>query len=303
MERNFTKHSKAQSLFLGKLNGLPKEKSLDGFIYVMMTSNLKDPLMDIDRQTRHDSESNKYTLSKSEAERLNSGEFENWIKRFYFGFSNDLKEVYLNYAGRNDFNLLDTFYKSIHFLKKEDEKFAYNDGIINSNSLDRSHCLSVIRKYKNELIAELDWRIKRINPNNHYTYYPTDAETIGYYNAIYFKGFKLLNHARFVENSKEVYDRLTERVIHPETSIETFAKLFSGNSELFVEKVVWTGGINELNYFLKGIKQKLTTGKIYVIGNRLFVSENGVEFGSETIKNNRDVPNSYDYLDKILSLF
>ncbi|MCB0463363.1 MAG: hypothetical protein KDC81_11725 [Flavobacteriaceae bacterium] len=303
MDRNFAEYTKAQTLILNRLHGLPKENSLEGFIFFMMTRDINNPLLDIDKQIRYDKESKKYALSIEEAERLNSGEFENWIKNAYFGFSDDLKEFFLNCVGHNDFNLLDTFYMAIHFLMKEDDKFAFNEGLVTSNLLDRSYCLSVIRKYKNELIAELEWRIKRINPNNHYSYYPNNAEIVGYYNAIYLKGFKLLNHARFVENTKAVYDLLTVKLIHPATSIETFAKLFSGNSELFVEKVVWTGGINELNYFLKGIKQKLTTGKIYVIANRLFVNENGKEFGSETIKNNRDTPNSYDYLDKILCLF
>ena len=303
MNIGFTEYNKAQSKLLGRLYGLPKENSLEGFVFYMLTRDVNDTLLNVDKQIRLDKVNQKYTASIEEADELNSGEFANWTKNAYFGFSNELKEFFINYTGHNDFNLLDIFYKAIHFLKNEDDKYAYNEGKVDSNNLNRSYCLSLIKKYKNELIAELEWLIKRINPNNYYSYYPNDEEIKGYYNTIYLKGFRLLNYSRFSENSKDIYDKLTDRFLDEGTSVETFVKLFSGTNELFVEKPIWKGKVNELNYFLKKLNNKLTTGSIFIIGDRLFVKEDGSPFGSDTIKNNRKSPNSYKYIDEIIALF
>lgn len=298
---NIEGYKESEDSLFSDLFGLPKMKSLDGFLYLHFSHQIDGNIMFDERRERLDSENYTYRISLEEEKNLIDGEFENLIKSRYNSFHNILRAYFMNYVNFHDIEMIKTLARAIYFLKDQERYYGYTQGEIISASLNRNLLLSIIKRHTKELISELEWRINRINPNDHFSYFPADEEIKGFFKAIYLKSFNLLNKKKFNENSKEIYLKLVPRFLDENTTVEELHKLFSGNSEIFVERIVWTGYTNELRYFLRKLKDKLRKREIFKIAERLFKDSEGKNF--QNLNNTSKPPTSKSDIHVIIDLF
>lgn len=298
---NNDKYKESVDSLFGDLFGLPKMKSLDGFLYLHFSNQIEGNIMFDERRERLDSEKHAYRISLKEEKALIDGDFENLVKSRYNSFHDTLRAYFITYLNFHDIEMIKTLARAIYFLKDQERYYGYTQGEIISASLNRNLLLSIIKRHTKELISELEWRINRINPNDHFSYFPTDEEIKGYFEAIYIKAFNLLNKKKFNENSKEIYNKLVPRFLDENTTVEELHKLFSGNLEIFAERIVWSGHTNELRYFLRQLKNKLAKRQMFKLAERLFKNSEGKNF--QKLNNTSEPPNSSFDIDEIIVLF
>ncbi len=303
IESEYSKYVKSENRFLASLFALPKTKSLDGFLYYKFSSQIEGYALAHDRREFLDTNNLTYELSLQEEEELNNGKFENLIKTIYNNFHAFLREFFISKNNFHDIELIKTFAKAIYFLKDHDKYYGYNEGRVISQSLNRNHFLSIIKRHTNELISELEWRINRLNPHNYTNFNSNDKECKMFFDSIITKGLILINKKKYRNNFEDIYNGLVPRFFSEETNTEEFSKIFSGKVEIFIDTIKWNGNTNSLSYFLRQLykKHKLSNNKYFLFAEKNIVNQEGQNYSK--LKDNKSIPNDATEIDSIVDLF
>ncbi|WP_157365035.1 hypothetical protein [Arenibacter algicola] len=244
-----------------------------------------------------------YTLTKEEISFVNNDKLAKEIDYLFERFHLELRKSHLFFVNKNDFDLVHTYARCIYYLKGSLEVSPYKEGRIIAPSLDWNSLLMRVKRSTTELIAELDWRISRLNPNNYLVCNLTDEELKTFFDAILANTFRLYDSKSFVANFDKISQKLIPNYFHKDTTAEDLFKLFKGGLQIFANPLIWVGATNSLSYFLRQLnaKEKLLKHTYFQTAEKLLSNNNGELFSG--LKNNKSVPANAIEIDAIVDLF
>ena len=294
---------------LNMLWNIPTVKYLDGWIYKHYESksiNWSYAMINGDYDPKlysNDFDTSTYKLKQVEIDYLNNGGFEEEMQKIFNSFHSDLRRFHLHFSNNADFAMLATYTKAIYYLKESHDYSPFSELYISAPDLNRNGLLTTLHNYIKELVCELEWRMSRLNPYNHYNFHMNDEELTMYYNSIFYRGFRLNDPSNFRKNYTEIVERLKPVFIDVNTSTNEISKLFSGRKVVFSSLIKWIAPKNALKYFLNELvnQQKISDTNIYVIASNIFIDKDGNKITE--LKGARSMPKTAKQIDELVELF